>query len=49
MTAAEDFRHQRFATQRMNGEWFNLTADQVTWLVSLDSLEPDTIQLLSAQ
>lgn len=39
-TKAEAQLHQRFAHCRLNGEWFNLSPDDITWLCSLTSLEP---------
>lgn len=40
MAWAEQHLHQLFARHRMNGEWFNLSPEQVAWIMSLATLEP---------
>lgn len=38
MHGAETILHDHFAHCRVNGEWFNLAADDVTWFMSLATL-----------
>jgi hypothetical protein len=38
---AERFLHQKFATCRMNGEWFLLSDSDISWIKSLGRLEPE--------
>lgn len=41
MVWAEASMHRTFAHCRMNGEWFDLSPDEVAWICDLDSLDPD--------
>jgi hypothetical protein len=38
---AERFLHKKFTLARQNGEWFLLTAEEINWIKSLTTLEPD--------
>lgn len=41
MDWAEQQLHDRFAMKRVDGEWFNLSSADVSYIRSLRSLEPD--------
>ena len=36
---AEQYLHQKFSSVRLNGEWFNLSFQQVTWFCSQTTIE----------
>ncbi len=44
MVWAETYLHQHFAKFRKNGEWFELGAEDVKWILSLTKLEPHQIE-----
>jgi len=44
MVWAETYLHQYFAKFRKNGEWFELGAEDVKWILSLTKLEPHQIE-----
>lgn len=40
MGRVESYLHKRFADQRVRGEWFTLSPDDIAWVCSLETLEP---------
>lgn len=37
----EDFLHEKYKAARTNGEWFNLTDEQIAWLMSITEWNKD--------
>jgi hypothetical protein len=40
MMWAEAYLHQTFAHCRINGEWFDLSPDEVAWICDIESINP---------
>lgn len=45
MVWAETSLHRTFAHCRKNGEWFDLTPDEVAWVCAIPSLEPEGVRV----